>query len=121
MIRLSAGRGAGPGYTALQNRPRMPNIRSGVERDSSCSAKLRFSPRMEMSRTRDAPRCGDVCKVGLGDPRVPVALKRGEGSVPVLELAKGPLVDDVVVPRSVEQAGGDPWLRYAVTREHHPG
>ncbi len=48
---------------------------------------------------------------GIGNrPGVPVLSKSVERSVPILKLAERPLVDNVGVPRVVEQTGRDPWL-----------
>ena len=65
----------------------------------------------DLSRPRDVPGGGDISKVALNDPCVPVVLERGQSGVTILHLPKCPLVDDGGVACVVEQAGGDPWLR----------
>lgn len=56
-------------------------------------------------------RTGNLSKVVLGDKSVPVTLKRFLSDLAVLELAESVLVDNVVITRCLEQAGGNPRLK----------
>ena len=48
---------------------------------------------------------GDLRNVVLGDPGVPVLPQGSLGGTPVLQLAKGVLVDDGIVASSLEEGG----------------
>ena len=56
------------------------------------------------------PSFGNLPEVVLGDPRVPVGLQRRGGRIAVLQLAEGPLVDNLVVAGRLKERGGDPRL-----------
>lgn len=53
---------------------------------------------------------GNLGKVALGNPRVPVLVQQLLRAAPVLQLAERVLVDNVVVTRRFKEAGRDPRL-----------
>ena len=78
-----------------------------------CRQPRNFSlePRLEKpNKNSNPPSSGDISKVGLGDPRIPVRFQGGSSLDFVLVLTKSPFVDDSGVPCRVEQGGGDPRL-----------
>jgi hypothetical protein len=63
-----------------------------------------------MQKLADIPGSGNIDKICLGDPSIPVVLEGCRGSGPSLELTERPLVDDIIISCCVEETGRDPWL-----------
>lgn len=67
-----------------------------------------FKPRYSWVATRLT--C-DLSEVVLGDPRVPVTLESRLSDALGLELAKRPLVNDLIIVGGREERRGDPRLK----------